>query len=154
MSILLEAGADIESRNINGFTPLFEAVWRNKYDTTKYLIDMGARVNIQNYAGHSPLYISVVRAQQPFLELLVASGCSPQNEAWLWTNSLRQFSSSWEQHQPLCDWLMAQMPRPSTLQQVCCRVIRQALGANVSQKAQQLNLPKGFKDKLALLHLK
>ena len=150
IEILLDAGADIEARNINGFTPLFEAVWRNKYEAAKYLIDQGARVDVQNYAGHSPLYIATVRVQKAYLDLLLAAGCTEQNEAWLWQSRLPVFL---DDHRPLCNWLMKCLPRPTPLQDMCCRVIRASLRRNIATRARQLPLPARLQNALALSHI-
>ena len=59
MSILLEAGSDLEARNVSGDTPL-QASMRNhpeeQIDVIQILVPAGADVNTRNNLGETPLH--------------------------------------------------------------------------------------------------
>ena len=57
----LDAGADINSRDEDGFTPLMNATWRPKTkqfreDSVRFLIEHGADVNAVNEYNHSAIF--------------------------------------------------------------------------------------------------
>ena len=137
----------MELKNINGFTPFFESVWRNKYEVSKYLIDMGSNVSVQSNAGHTALYIATVRAQKEYLNLLVATGCNLQKETWL---KQRHLPVALSEHRELCDWLLECVRGPPPLQSLCCWATRKYLTRHIANKSKLLPIPAKLQDFVAL----
>ena len=55
---LIDAGADVNAKNIFGFTPLYLSVKCNKIDMVRILMDNGADENIANDLGDTPLTVA------------------------------------------------------------------------------------------------
>ena len=81
--VLLGAGADVNIRNANGYTPLHFAVPRGHVEVVRLLLDAGADVNALSSDGHSPIGGAVVRVwenghldqdDEAMIEELVSSG--------------------------------------------------------------------------------
>ena len=52
---LLAHGANVESEDINGWTPLFVAAKKNHVEVVKYLLQHGANPNLKDMTGKTPL---------------------------------------------------------------------------------------------------
>ncbi len=63
VQLLLDHGANVESRDISKRTPLHDAVMRGFVDTCKLLIESGAQVNAKDMSGSTPIF-DLVPAQQ------------------------------------------------------------------------------------------
>jgi len=61
MQILLEAGADINAKNINGQTTLHFAAMRGNKEACKFLVSQGADINAVNRDGDTPLAFAFKR---------------------------------------------------------------------------------------------
>ena len=70
----LEGGANANSGNSMGWTPLHWAARYNLYDICKILIDNGANVNAANCAGWTPLHAACYEGLLEICELLIDSG--------------------------------------------------------------------------------
>jgi ankyrin repeat protein len=57
--VLLDAGADINSRDANDITPLIAAIVNNRVDVARLLIERGADVQAADWYGRTPLWASV-----------------------------------------------------------------------------------------------
>jgi uncharacterized protein len=57
--LLLKAGARINAKNPNGFSPILLAIINAHYDVAAYLVAQGADVNITDEVGRTPLYAAV-----------------------------------------------------------------------------------------------
>ena len=57
--LLLENGANIETREANGITPLLMALLNNQLQVAYLLIDYGAELNVDDFYGRSPLFAAV-----------------------------------------------------------------------------------------------
>ena len=135
---LLTYGAKLEEKNIDGFSPFFESVWRNKYGVSRYLIDMGADLNVKNNAGHSALLIATMRSAKNFMQLLVSAGCDLQAETWIRQD---QVPVALDEQKELYHWLRYHARNPPNLQMLSTWVIRKQLKTNVSKKILSLPLP-------------
>ncbi len=60
VTILLAAGADINSRNARGETPLYRSLENGRPAITEALVEAGADVNLSDDYGRTPLYRAVL----------------------------------------------------------------------------------------------
>ena len=76
--VLLEAGADIRSRDVDGNTPLHWAARNLWYRTTllQALLDAGADINARNSDGETPLAVAIKNDNQPAIQVLQENGAS------------------------------------------------------------------------------
>jgi len=72
--LLLEKGADINDKNINGTSSLQTAASNGQVKISKILIEKGLRVNHKNNRGDTPLHNASSGGHKPFAELLLSSG--------------------------------------------------------------------------------
>jgi ankyrin repeat protein len=81
IGLLLELGADLESRNDEGQTALTKyARWplKSHVEAVSTLIEHGAVVNSQDHDGRTPLWHAVKAQKAPIVRLLVDAGADPQ----------------------------------------------------------------------------
>jgi uncharacterized protein len=71
---LLGRGADINSRDINGWTPLMFAVGSSHSKLTRLLLERGAAVNGQTKQGLTPLMKATLHNNSEILSLLLGKG--------------------------------------------------------------------------------
>ena len=57
--LLVEAGADIDTGDVENVTPLNLAIMNFHFDTAKYLIEAGANVDKWSFRGENPVYSAV-----------------------------------------------------------------------------------------------
>ena len=96
LAILLEAGSDVNKRNLHGQTPLMEAVFDMYYDYHRYVNDhvelllaSGVNVNTTDSRGWTSLHYAAQRGSIQCLHLLINAGAhcnalSHQQESPLW----------------------------------------------------------------------
>jgi ankyrin repeat protein len=71
----LAAGADVNAKDENGWTPLHWAAISFDKEVSEYLITMGADVNAaETVSGMTPLHFAAAGDQKEIVELLLASG--------------------------------------------------------------------------------
>ncbi|NEJ83820.1 hypothetical protein GR268_46050, partial [Rhizobium leguminosarum] len=56
VDILLSSGADIDARNVRGFTPLHLAIEKQNIEAVNYLLASNASVDIQDENGDTPMH--------------------------------------------------------------------------------------------------
>jgi ankyrin repeat protein len=76
VGMLLQRGADVNSRTKSGTTPLHTAVLYNHYETAEYLIDKGAIVNSKSSSGVTPLELARTARYKHIEKLLREHGAS------------------------------------------------------------------------------
>ena len=69
----LDAGADVNARTENGYTPLHWAAWKNA-ETTEALITAGVDVNARAEGGRTPLLSAAILGTAEGVQLLIAAG--------------------------------------------------------------------------------
>jgi ankyrin repeat protein len=74
MSYLLDEGADIESVDNEGKTPLMNAIYSKHKDLAKLLIGKGANVNVKEPNGWSPLMFAIMHGQADIVKSLIKAG--------------------------------------------------------------------------------
>ena len=55
IEILLDSGADIESKNMDGYTPLMMASTSNRLNIVEFLLDNGANIDSKSNDGYTSL---------------------------------------------------------------------------------------------------
>jgi ankyrin repeat protein len=76
VSLLVQAGADINHRNLSGSSPLHEAVRFGHLEIARFLIRRGADVLEKDNLGNTPLHNTVFWESLAMGELLIAEGAS------------------------------------------------------------------------------
>ena len=74
VNVLVDEGADVNSRDVNGQTPLQFAASNGRSDKAELLITKGANVSAKNKWGRTPLDIAVDRGYTEIVELLRKHG--------------------------------------------------------------------------------
>ncbi|KAK0619041.1 ankyrin repeat-containing domain protein, partial [Immersiella caudata] len=74
VQILVEYGADINSRCKDGETPLMQAVKREDASVVWFLVDKRADMNVQNKDGATALHLAVRHGSKSIVWLLIESG--------------------------------------------------------------------------------
>jgi len=71
---LIAEGADINARDNQGRTPLYEAILGGNVNTVKLLTWHGADINARDNQGRTPLHLASGRNHQAVTELLIDQG--------------------------------------------------------------------------------
>ena len=71
---LVSGGADVNSKNRMGMTPLVVAALNNRTAVCEFLIANGADLNAKDGQGRTALYLAVERGNKELIELLVKKG--------------------------------------------------------------------------------
>jgi hypothetical protein len=76
---LIEAGADVNEKDVYGFTPLIEATIKNDLEIAKLLLAHKARIDQVDVSGQTALQWAVNRYYLPFCELFLSAGANPNH---------------------------------------------------------------------------
>ena len=76
VSLLINAGSDIEARNSDQYTPLHLAAKFNP-EAMKQLIASNAKVNVLSSGDYSPLWFAAVNNQRDSVVALCKAGADP-----------------------------------------------------------------------------
>jgi ankyrin repeat protein len=85
LSLLLEHGADLDSRTSYGQTPMHRAFWFGELEAGQYLLDRGADIHAQGYDGRSSLYLAGQVENLEIARILLERGAAintPDNGGW------------------------------------------------------------------------
>jgi len=74
VQLLISSGADVNARDMTGYTPLFYAVQSGQKKAAELLIGGGANVNARDGNGNTPLHYAAVRGHYDMCEVLVSNG--------------------------------------------------------------------------------
>jgi hypothetical protein len=74
VGLLIQRGADVNSRTKSGTTPLHTAVLYGRYEVAEYLIGKGADVNAKSASGATPLSLADVARFERIAKLLREHG--------------------------------------------------------------------------------
>ncbi|RSL47280.1 hypothetical protein CEP53_009996 [Fusarium sp. AF-6] len=82
VKLLIEHGADVTEKNVDGWTPLIEAVRNRNEDIVWLLIKMGAQVDQTDSKGWSPLLYAIENQSKNMVWLLIANKANvkPRND--------------------------------------------------------------------------
>ncbi|XP_031782206.1 alpha-latrocrustotoxin-Lt1a-like [Nasonia vitripennis] len=76
VNMLLNAGADVNSKDNNGCAPIHYAACTGSPELMKILIEAGADVDSQNNVGATALHIAVLFCDEMMVNILLSSGAS------------------------------------------------------------------------------
>ena len=71
---LLTAGADIEAKDNDGWTPLMHAIHFGHIKIVETLLRSGANIEARNKNGHTPLTIATDCGNEEIVEILLKAG--------------------------------------------------------------------------------
>jgi ankyrin repeat protein len=74
---LLQEGADVDARQVDGMTALHWAVYHDDVDMTGLLVRSGANVNVENRYGVPPLSTASTNGNATIVGLLLDAGADP-----------------------------------------------------------------------------
>jgi ankyrin repeat protein len=93
--LLVESGADLETRDAEGDTPLMQAASYGQTETFKFLLARGARINVREKRGMTPLIaaacacaVATMNSTYDIMKILVEKGANVNARAHDGTTSL------------------------------------------------------------------
>ncbi|KAF3185787.1 hypothetical protein TWF788_003836 [Orbilia oligospora] len=101
--LLLEHGADKNSKDYMDRTPLFQAIERNHEEIVRILLENGVGLEIKDVWGRTPLLEAVIAQHQPIVELLLKHNADTECEDEGRTPLLHAVMA---QHQPIVELLL------------------------------------------------
>ena len=81
VAVLLDAGANLEAANIDGFTALHASAEVDDAEVAKLLIERGANIEARTNAGYCPIHIAAGLGHRSAAEALVVCGADPKMTA-------------------------------------------------------------------------
>ena len=73
-TLLIERGAEVDSRNRDGWTPLLTASLHGQLEVARLLLDHGADVNTRQRYQMTPLHVASYRGDFEMVQLLLERG--------------------------------------------------------------------------------
>ena len=74
--LLLEKGANLESKDIKGYTPLSIAAFKGHEAIVRLLLEKGANLESENFIGYTPLSIAASKGHEAIVRLLLEKGAN------------------------------------------------------------------------------
>ena len=85
----IAAGADVNAKTEDGWTPLHGAAVSGKNEIVELLIAEGADINAKNRGGVTPLYDAAFKGHKEIAELLIAAGADVNAKGKIGTTPLQ-----------------------------------------------------------------
>lgn len=76
---LIKEGADVNEKDVYGFTPLIEATLKEDLEIAKILLENGAKINQEDISGQTALQWAVNRNQLLFCEFFLNNNADPNH---------------------------------------------------------------------------
>lgn len=76
MKLFVVAGANLDSENDQGLTPIFFASMKTHSECLRILIENGSNIDHTSYEEGSPIYLAILSGSLECTKLLVDAGCS------------------------------------------------------------------------------
>ncbi len=93
VGFLIRKGANVNSRDKNGITPLLLATKNRNTDIAEILLRVGADVNMANNSGETPLIMAVHLRDLPMVRLLLKKNADPDQTDNIAGKSARDYAS-------------------------------------------------------------
>jgi ankyrin repeat protein len=74
--LLIDRGADVNSRDLEGWTPLHEATWEGHLDVVRLLLEHGADVNAVDQDRWTSLHMASKKGYLEIAQLLLEHGAN------------------------------------------------------------------------------
>ncbi|MCY3974849.1 MAG: ankyrin repeat domain-containing protein [Simkaniaceae bacterium] len=74
VALLLEKGAEVNTRDAFGHFPVIYAINSGKTDCVELLTTFGAELNAPDFSGHTPIYFAIMNNDYEMVELLIEKG--------------------------------------------------------------------------------
>ena len=84
-SVLIENGANVNSKDRDGWTPLHFAAWKDSEEAAKLLLNAKAEVDLEDGIGRPPLHFAAWYGSPKVAKLLLRSGANVSGEHYDWT---------------------------------------------------------------------
>ena len=84
-SVLIENGANVNSKDRDGWTPLHFAAWKDSEEAAKLLLNAKAEVDLGDGIGRPPLHFAAWYGSPKVAKLLLRSGANVSGEHYDWT---------------------------------------------------------------------
>ena len=86
MQQLLDKGADVESKDSSGWTPLLWAAWNGNEEIIQLLLDKGADIESKDSSGLTPLSWAAEKGHKEIVQLLLDRGANIESKnSFGWT---------------------------------------------------------------------
>ena len=162
--MLLEAGANPELCNRVNASALWNAVYSGHTEVVKQLLLENVKMEVCSTGRDpspsdedvyfydvpkSPIFVAVDRDRSDIAMMLLAAGYNVQKEKWLLEEAVS------ERDEKLVSALTKYSQSPLSLEMICRTLIRCHMGCcrNISEKVDQLDIPRSMKEFLKLKHL-
>ena len=109
---LVERGANVDARDIEGLTPLSWAAQHGRTEIAKYLITQHANLNPADKFGFTPLMWAAQEGQQGMVNLLLSKGANPRvvTRNGVSAASLARYAGHWRTASMLEDRIAGRRP--------------------------------------------
>ena len=77
IQFLISVGADVNTRNLRGDTPLFDAAYAGSTTAVRLLLEADAEINSMNNFGQTPLIRASRKGHVDIVQLLLSEGADP-----------------------------------------------------------------------------
>ncbi len=151
LRMLIEAGADLNTSDRWGMTPLSTAVFTGCPGFAKILIRAGCNLDVISKSGMTALRASISRHQPKMTQMLLQAGCKV--DAVTRSLVLTDVSLGIHRCPEQLAWFLYEMDNPRTLMELCRLRIRHVVGECPEGKIRMLPIPGKMKDYVGLSDL-
>ena len=103
---LLENGVSVNTRYIEGGTPLHQAVLHKDYEMCEWLLNKGANINIPNKYDETPLALALEDNNPRLHTLLISRGANPNTQGGQYRKTALYYAAI-NNDNDTCEWLLS-----------------------------------------------